>query len=676
MLFPILTESRTLIDLSGIWEFKRDDGNGFSEKWYEGRLTDSITMPVPSSYNDIKEDMSLRDHYGWVFYQKSFSVPYSLLDQRIMLRFDSVTHHAKVYLNGTLICEHKGGFLPFEVQINEFLQSGDNLLTVAVDNRIDDTTLPVGGRPDPNAGSITGQKDVSAGKLRNIPNFDFFNYCGIARPVRIYTTPSQYIKDITVVPSVSGTDGELSCEIETSAVGVIKVECLDEEGNIVAVAEGGNTGKLLIRNVHLWQPLNSYLYTLKIRFENDIYLLPVGIRTVEVKDGQFLINGKPFYFKGYGKHEDTFPAGRGLNMPMNVKDISLMKWQGANSFRTSHYPYSEEMLRLCDREGIVVIDETPAVGVHLNFGGGANFKNGKKINTFDPEEEGGIRTQAHHREVIRDMIMRDKNHACVVMWSIAEEPDSCSEGAYEYFEPLFSLARSLDKQHLPCTLVSVQDARYKNDCSLRLSDVICLNRYYGWYNGSDDFEAAEKAMREEFDFWQNTGKPFMITEYGADTINGMHNTVPVMYTEVRLLDRLAMAVTGPKEPIMAMVPTSMPVRYGSGCVLFHCLFLFHGLYPKEEVQQVAYPHNGKADPSNRHLAHHKEADCHNYSHCPHDSQFRSHRHGPLLHKAAQMLFIKVCAYKPVMEPPRTFGKAEYSRHKERDGREDRQYDPH
>ena len=60
-------------------------------------------------------------------------------------------------------------------------------------------------------------------------------------------------------------------------------------------------------------------------------------------------------------------------MPMNVKDISLMKWQGANSFRTSHYPYSEEMMRLCDQEGIVVIDETPAVGVHLNFGGGANF---------------------------------------------------------------------------------------------------------------------------------------------------------------------------------------------------------------------------------------------------------------------------------------------------------------
>ncbi len=102
----------------------------------------------------------------------------------------------------------------------------------------------------------------------------------------------------------------------------------------------------------------------------DTYTLPFGIRTVKVDGARFLINGRPFYFKGYGKHEDTFPNGRGFNPVMNAKDLNLMKWQGANSFRTSHYPYSEEMMRLCDREGIVVIDETPAVGVNLKFGGG------------------------------------------------------------------------------------------------------------------------------------------------------------------------------------------------------------------------------------------------------------------------------------------------------------------
>ena len=93
-----------------------------------------------------------------------------------------------------------------------------------------------------------------------------------------------------------------------------------------------------------------------------------GVRKVEVKSGKFLINGEPFYFKGFGKHEDTYVNGRGLNEAYNVLDINLMKEMGANSFRTSHYPYSEEMMRLCDREGIVVIDETPAVGLVPRFG--------------------------------------------------------------------------------------------------------------------------------------------------------------------------------------------------------------------------------------------------------------------------------------------------------------------
>lgn len=81
----------------------------------------------------------------------------------------------------------------------------------------------------------------------------------------------------------------------------------------------------------------------------DCYEEPFGVRTIEVKNCQFLINGKPFYFKGYGKHEDTPVNGRGINEAYNVADINIMKWMGANSFRTSHYPYSEEMMRLCDR---------------------------------------------------------------------------------------------------------------------------------------------------------------------------------------------------------------------------------------------------------------------------------------------------------------------------------------
>ncbi|MDD3218785.1 MAG: beta-glucuronidase [Lachnospiraceae bacterium] len=535
MLYPILTQSRCLVDLSGIWNFKLDNGNGFEEKWYENKLEDAMTMPVPASYNDLKDGIDFRDHYGWVFYQRNVAVPKAMTSERLLLRFAAVTHVAKVYLNGQLICEHKGGFLPFEAEVQELLKEGDNLLTVAVDNRIDHSTLPVGSEV-PGGGMMSSLmgSDVG-GKKKNVPNFDFFNYCGITRPVKLYTTPKEYIRDISLVSSVEGEAGTIKYQIDTVGEGDVRVEVFDEDGSLAAVSHG-NTGTLVIEQVKLWQPLCAYLYEVKVTFGNDVYTLPYGVRTVRIDGNKFLINEKPFYFKGYGKHEDTYPAGRGLNMPMNVKDISLMKWQGANSFRTSHYPYSEEMMRLCDKEGIVVIDETTAVGVHLNFGGGANFKDGKRVSTFDPIEEGGIRTLEHHKDVVRDLIARDKNHACVVMWSIANEADSGSKGAYEYFKPLYDLARSEDPQGRPCTIVSVQMPNYQEDCTLKLSDMFCLNRYYGWYAHGGDLETAETALKKEMEFWNAQGKPFMFTEYGADTVSGFHDTVPVMYTEEYQID--------------------------------------------------------------------------------------------------------------------------------------------
>ena len=548
MLYPIITPSRTLLDLSGIWDFKLDDGRGFDERWYDQPLVNPMTMPVPCAYNDMKEDMNLRDHYGWVFYQKKVMIPSLLKSQRVVLRIEAATHQAIVYFNGEEICRHKGGFLPFEVELGQWNER-ENLLTIAVDNRIDHSTLPVGSENFGATMLIGGQMTTKEiGKRQNKPNFDFFNYAGLIRPVKIYSTPKSFIRDIklsTVIESdtavvsyvVDVFGNRVVAESSESTNGCTDLETVeptlefyDESGTLVAEAIGYE-GQLRIQSPILWQPLAAYLYNLRIIYGEDIYELPYGIRTVRVDGGRFLINEQPFFFKGYGKHEDTYPAGRGINEPMNVKDISLMKWQGANSFRTSHYPYSEEMMRLCDREGIVVIDETPAVGLHLNFGGGANFKNGKKINTFDAPEDGGLRTFDHHYDTVRDLIERDKNYACVVMWSIANEADSAGEGAYEYFKPLFDLAREADPEKRPCTIVGMQVEDNLKDCTLRLSDVYCLNRYYGWYVMGGNLEAAELLMREEMKFWNEQGKPVIMTEYGADTVSGFHDTVPVMFTE-------------------------------------------------------------------------------------------------------------------------------------------------
>lgn len=525
MLYPINTETRGVIDLSGIWQFKLDDGQGFQKEWYATKMEDTIQMAVPASFNDLGVKTEIRNHVGWVWYEREFTIPKYLETERIVLRFGAVTHEAKVYLNGELVAVNKGGFLPFEVEINNNLCTGENNITVAVNNIIDYSTLPVGFYEE--------QEVEGIGKVRrNTPNFDFFNYAGIHRPVKIYTTPRLYVEDVTILTDYHGKVGFVDYQIDVSGEDVtIQTTIVDESGQMIGGSQGSQ-GKIEIPEVKLWYPLAAYLYTLKIELIKDgqvidVYEQPFGVRTVEVKDGKFLINNEPFYFKGFGKHEDSPMNGRGMNESVNVMDFQLMKWIGANSFRTSHYPYSEELMRLADREGFVVIDEVPAVGLHLNFGATAMDQE-KKSDTWKE-----LRTFNHHQDTITRLIARDKNHPSVVIWSIANEPASEEEGAYEYFKPLIELTKQVDPQKRPVTIVTGPLSTPEQGKVEELVDVLALNRYYGWYVDSGDWEAAKVNLRKEFIGWNKRcpGKPIIMTEYGADTVAGLHDVDPVMFTE-------------------------------------------------------------------------------------------------------------------------------------------------
>ncbi|MDC6377566.1 beta-glucuronidase [Staphylococcus warneri] len=526
MLYPILTETRQLVDLSGTWKFKLIQHQEAIDVSHP--LDTEDVMAVPGSYNDQGVIQSIRRHVGEVVYERTIVIPKHLNGERIVLRFGSVTHHATVYIDGQEVVTHSGGFLPFEADISDIATVGTHRLTVKVNNVLTHSTLPVGNY------SEQTREDRTVIPI-NEPNFDFFNYAGIHRPVKIYTTPHTFISDIAINPELKGVDEsivhyEVSMVNGGEKVDSVKITILDENDHAVAESEGAK-GDVTIQNPKLWQPLDAYLYNMKVELLNDnecvdVYTERFGIRSVEVKDGQFLINDKPFYFKGFGKHEDTYYNGRGLNESANVMDINLMKWIGANSFRTSHYPYSEEMMRLADEQGIVVIDETTGVGIHLNFmvtlGGAMTHDTWKEIDTHQA-----------HQEVIEDLIARDKNHACVVMWSIANEPASNEAGAKAYFEPFVNLAREKDPQHRPVTIVTILTAQ-PDVCEVQdLVDVLCLNRYYGWYTQSGDLESAKQSLDNELAEWskRQPNKSIMFTEYGADTLAGLHAIDDQMFTE-------------------------------------------------------------------------------------------------------------------------------------------------
>jgi beta-glucuronidase len=260
----------------------------------------------------------------------------------------------------------------------------------------------------------------------------------------------------------------------------------------------------------------------------DSYTQPFGVRTVEVRGTQFLINGAPFYFTGFGKHEDTAVRGKGHDNAYLVHDFQLLDWVGANSFRTSHYPYAEEVLEFADRNGIVVVDETAAVGLNLGVQGGLTGIGPKP--TFSPETFND-ETQAAHAQHIRELIARDKNHPSVVMWSIANEPASNEDGAREYFEPLVQLARELDPTR-PLTYAVVMFATFQNDKIADLFDVISINRYYGWYVFTGDLATAEQYLETDLRGWVDAfGKPIMMSEYGADTMPGQHSVWDMPWSE-------------------------------------------------------------------------------------------------------------------------------------------------
>ena len=524
MLYPVFNAKRKRYSLDGIWNFKQ----GEYAPGVDARLSAEELMVVPSSFNDVAVDSEKRYFIGDSWYERTFAVPSFEPDEELVLRFGSVTHQAKVYVNGQLLGEHVGGFTPFEVRIPEELTNRNELLiSVCANNILDHTTLPVGNYSE----EVLPDGSV---KKKVVENFDFFNYAGIQRPVQLLVLPKARIEDIVVTYDVHENDATVKVAVEHTATGgTAKVTLLDENGEVVAKGEAGS--ELEIANVRRWEVLDAYLYTAKVELFAgeelvDEYEELFGARTIRVENGQFLVNDKPVYFKGFGKHEDSYVNGRGFNEALNLMDLNLMKSIGANSFRTSHYPYSEEMMRLSDRMGFLVIDEVPAVGLFANFTAALDLVGGGKnsLKTWEFYE-----TMENHKLVLRELVARDKNHACVVLWSVANEPDGAGEGADKYFEPLVKYVKELDPQKRPTTVVNIMMATPEQDLISPLIDVLCLNRYYGWYLNHGDIEGARVGLRKELKEWQEKypDKPIIMTEYGADTLPGYHSNWDVPYTE-------------------------------------------------------------------------------------------------------------------------------------------------
>lgn len=525
MLYPQQNDIRNVLDISGPWQFKLDpDEVGEEERWFNG-LESPRTIAMPASWNEQFQDT--RDYLGMAWYLREVYVPQGWRGQTIYLRIGSANYAAKVWVNGTLVGEHQGGHLPSAFDITEqVLWDRPNVIAIQVENKLMPTRVPPGNV----------SRGPMAGFMASYPNtnFDFFPYAGLHRPAILYAVPQVHIEDITIVTDIEEDTGLVKVAVVQSGGDKEgRLSLAGDTGTIEApltFANGVAETTLQVPNAHLWCPEDPYLYKLTaILTENgqavDRYSLDVGIRTISVEGDRLLLNGRPIFLKGFGRHEDFPIHGRGLNLPLVIKDYALLKWVGANSYRTSHYPHSEEAMQMADREGVLIVDEIPAVGLF-----------------FEDDGENIWTRLEQCKQQLRELIARDKNHPSVIMWSVANEPvpanmfrrfigeaaSGSDDAGTAFFAELFDLAHSLDPTR-PVTVVGMMGCPVD---WLALSDVVFINRYWGWYTLSGQLDAGAKMLERELDeLHERLKKPIVVSEFGAGAVVGIHSDPPEMWTE-------------------------------------------------------------------------------------------------------------------------------------------------
>ena len=492
-----MNPKRWVVSLNGLWDF------AFVDLEYKPvlPLVEKQLMGVPGSYNDVFTTQKAREYVGKVCYERLIYIPDIQEGLQYYIRFGAAAHKASVYLDGELVMTHLGGFLPFDVKVEH--PKSSMRLTVLLDNRLDYQSLPM------------GELIENEGVFKQKIYFDFFNYSGLHRDVWLYKLPLKQIKEITIKTMIQSHEAHVFYDVTTLDV-VESVEIKDPKGKIYKT-QNRKKDILKIEEPILWDIHQGNLYTLIVKTQCDHYEQTFGIREIYVKDQQLYLNHKPIFLKGFGMHEDHEIIGKGTHPLLHIRDFELLKWIGANSIRTSHYPYDEQMYDLADQYGILIIDEIPAVGL--------NFWDSRTVFQEDRVNEQSLDI---YKQTLKALVERDKNHPSVIMYSLANEANTYESGAVHYFEEAFKYARTLTD--LP--LMIVENVNAEINLVAQFADVIGLNRYHGWYTDFSDLSVIEKQLKDSFtSYLEKFHKPIVLTEFGADTIAGLHTLPAQTFSE-------------------------------------------------------------------------------------------------------------------------------------------------
>ena len=453
------------------------------------------TLEVPGDWNTQRE--KLYYYEGTIWYRRLFdAVPKP--GNRYFIHFDGANYETIAALNGQIVGQHTGGFTAFDFEITDQIRAGQNSLVVKVDNKRHADGVPT-------------------------INTDWWNYGGITRSVRLVEVPRTYIRDYTVRLSADRKSIEGWIQLDGDApAGEVRVEI--PELGLAARAQVGGQGRASFivplpkkSGIRLWCPEDPKLYDVRIASATDSVSDRIGFKTVATQGSKILLNGQEIFLRGISIHDERpgAAAGRAWSADHARTTLGWAREMGCNFVRLAHYPHNEQMVRMADEMGLLVWSEIPVYW------------------TIDWQNEG---TYANAENQLCEMIARDHNRACIIIWSVANETPRSSE-RLSFLTRLIDKTRALDPTRLvsaamekdetsPGQLTLVDELMYK-------TDLLSFNQYVGWYDGD-----ADKCDRVVWTF--PVDKPVILSELGGGAKYGRHGSVDERFTEeylVRLYEK-------------------------------------------------------------------------------------------------------------------------------------------
>ena len=493
------------ISLDGRWDIIIDPyENGFYNHRYEesdtgyfknakpanpGDLVEydfakSQKLDVPGDWNTQDEKLFLYE--GTLWYHRDFDIS-KKVDQQYLLHFGAVNYSSIVYLNGKKIGTHEGGFTPFQFDVSAQIKTGVNSLVVKVDNHRERDQIPT-------------------------INTDWWNYGGITRPVKLIELPAAHISDYSIQlgKTREAVEGWVHVDNVPKNAEAQRVELRIPELNIsqkISLNKNGEGKFSFAAKPQLWSPEAPKIYAVELDYQQQTVHDRIGFRSIQVQGENILLNGKSIFLRGISIHEESpLRPGRAWSEEDARILLGWAKELGCNFVRLAHYPHNETMVRMADRMGLLVWSEIPVYWTVL-------FNNPMVYNKAESQLE--------------EMITRDKNRASVIMWSMANETPF-GAARLKFIGQLAQHARELDGTRLITAALDTQSdddgVKVIDDPLSAVVDVIGVNSYCGWYVATPGSCASLKWLSRYH-------KPVIMSEFGADALQGYHGDKGQRWTE-------------------------------------------------------------------------------------------------------------------------------------------------